>query len=461
MQKSLRLQVLTRLLIGTLVVILAYRVVARYAVRNTIYQQAHAEMQVGLEACQPLVKQHEEFLLCYKKANQESLTAALGDHLLLCSGGDTLNQQKERPACSEAQIQGVSWHDGAQANTFMQWAEPLFSHYEWLGQRADRGAQAPLLLMPTPAVERLVGQLWEVRDRHFSSVSPLIFLLLLLLGFWIIRVLLSPLNSLANSLGSLSANNFEAARVDSGNFVEFEKITAIYQDMCARLAESFEKERSFTAAAAHELRTPLTILRGTSERLIAALASTDPSQVLARNMGDEVERLIEISEKLLLLSRADAKALVLEREDFDLSRYLEEFSVDAQDFQRGLTIDRHVAPGLVWHCDPLLIKQLVQNLYTNAVKYNCPQGYILFNLVRSAGGFKFHITNASSNHPPDMASRAFDRFYRGDAAHNRGVDGLGLGLSICLEIAKAHGATLHFEVAADESVTVTLKGDMG
>ena len=457
MQKSLRVQVLLRLIIGAMIVIMAYRVVAKFAVHNTIYLQTRIEMQVGLDACMETVGQRKDFVACYTRVNQRSLTAAVADDLQFCQDRSTHTGHGDIAACTEAQLGKTLWLDDPQAHTFVEWLKPLLSRYEWLGQRPSPGAQGPIMLLQTNAVERVAQQLWAVRDTHFTYVAPLIFVLLLLLGFWIIRTFLSPLESLAKSLGSLNASNFAATGVDSGNFVEFQRITTIYQDMCARLGASFDKERSFTAAAAHELRTPLTILRGTSERLIAQLAWTDTAQVLARNMGDEVERLIDISEKLLLLSRADARALVLKRQDFNLSRYLEDFAAEAQGFQSGITIAQDLAPGVVWNCDPVLVKQLIQNLYTNAVKYNRPQGHIHFQLQKSGAGFELQLTNTTAHLAPDTQARAFDRFYRGDAAHNRRVDGMGLGLSICLEIAKVHGASLTFVAESDESVTVTLQ----
>jgi two-component system sensor histidine kinase BaeS len=107
-----------------------------------------------------------------------------------------------------------------------------------------------------------------------------------------------------------------------------------------------------------------------------------------------------------------------------------------------------------------LAKQLIHNLYTNAVKYNILHGLIAFKLQRSQGDFELCITNTSFAVSPEMATRVFHRFFRGDASRNRQIDGLGLGLSICLEIAKAHQGALTFEVANEDLVTLTLRAPL-
>ena len=120
------------------------------------------------------------------------------------------------------------------------------------------------------------------------------------------------------------------------------------------------------------------------------------------------------------------------------------------------TCDQRVgAVNIVWRCDKTLMSQLIHNLYVNAVNYNLPNGWIHISLKRVEGGFELTVENPTQDAPSDLAERAFDRFYRGDASHTRRVDGLGLGLSICQEIAKLHHSTLSIWVT--ERYTVLAK----
>jgi signal transduction histidine kinase len=271
-----------------------------------------------------------------------------------------------------------------------------------------------------------------------------------------IGLVMSPIRTLENSLKRLSADNLDSADAVESKFKEFDGITKIYRDLRLRLDESFRKARNFTAYASHELKTPLTILRGNAERLIAELPVGAPTQLRARHMADEVERLIDITNKLLTLSRADSKVLLTQREDFKLSGFLEQLAEDAAAFQDDLRIEADITPGVIWHCDPVLVKQLVHNLYSNAMKYNRPQGHIGFKLQRLGDALALTITNTSGPLSADLATHAFDRFYRGDASRNRGVDGLGLGLSICQEIANVHRGTLRFLVLDQNTAALTL-----
>jgi two-component system sensor histidine kinase QseC len=125
-----------------------------------------------------------------------------------------------------------------------------------------------------------------------------------------------------------------------------------------------------------------------------------------------------------------------------------------------LKISSTIAPHVIWRCDKTLAHQLIHNLYANAVNYNQAHGWIHVTLEQEDGAFKLSVENPTSDIPADLSERAFDRFYRGDASHARQVDGLGLGLSICLEIAKLHKATLALTVTEKQTVMATLSAPL-
>jgi signal transduction histidine kinase len=189
---------------------------------------------------------------------------------------------------------------------------------------------------------------------------------------------------------------------------------------------------------------------------IAELPSGSSAQIRLRLMGEEIERLIDITEKLLLLSRADSDSLKLDTTEINFSDVIFQMVEDAQLFQSNLSIKSHIEPQILWRCDKNLVYQLIQNLYVNAVNYNVPNGWIDFQLKRHNGSLEFSISNPTQEVVKDLTGRAFERFYRGDSSHTRQVDGHGLGLSLCIEIIHLHHGRISMTTEQGSVVKVTL-----
>jgi len=173
-------------------------------------------------------------------------------------------------------------------------------------------------------------------------------------------------------------------------------------------------------------------------------------------MGEEIERLIDITEKLLLLSRADSDSLKLDMSEINFSDVVLQMVEDAQLFQSNHSITSNIEPKVLWRCDKHLVYQLIQNLYVNAVNYNLTNGWIDFQLRQHHGSLEFSISNPTQEVVKDLTGRAFERFYRGDSAHTRQVDGHGLGLSLCIEIIHLHHGRIVLTTEEGNVVRVTL-----
>jgi signal transduction histidine kinase len=238
------------------------------------------------------------------------------------------------------------------------------------------------------------------------------------------------------------------------DYQEFEAFTNVFEDLRGRLHNSFLQSHRFSADASHELRTPLTILRGHVELGIAELPAGSEAQIRLRLMGEEIERLIDITEKLLLLSRADADSIKLDMSNVNISELLDQMVKDARLFQSDLTITSNIQAQVVWRCDAQLIRQLIQNLCVNAVNYNLPSGWIDCQLHAQDGNLELTISNPTHEVVQDLSGRAFERFYRGDSAHTRHVDGHGLGLSLCIEIIHLHHGRISLTSDANQIVHV-------
>jgi two-component system heavy metal sensor histidine kinase CusS len=157
---------------------------------------------------------------------------------------------------------------------------------------------------------------------------------------------------------------------------------------------------------------------------------------------EEVQRLTVIIRRLLLLSLADAGRLKVHFGPLDMGAFLESIIDDVEILAPGLHVNRELAADIRVEADAALLQQAVQNLANNAIKYNVPDGRINFELFRHEGKIRFTVSNTSKGIAEEDRKRVFHRFYRGDPAHSREVDGLGLGLSLTREIVRSHHGTL-------------------
>lgn len=318
------------------------------------------------------------------------------------------------------------------------------------------GAEDIFLSVPAQSLEDYVAIIWDIRDKVVSSILPVVFTCVVLLSVFMSYSLIRPLEILRDRLITLESKDLAVPIKTKSNFTEFQDFVDVFNALRERLEASFLQASRFSADASHELRTPLTILRGYIERAIADAEEGSVQQIRLSQMSDEIERLILITDKLLLLSRADSGSLPLSLKQINLSDMLNELVMDANIYQDKVKVNAQIENSILWYCDEQLIRQLINNLYTNAINYNKTEGWVNINASQSNDQVTLTVVNSSENISSTSIPRLFERFYRGTESHERSVDGFGLGLSLCQEIARLHKAHLSIDVNASSEVTVTL-----
>lgn len=230
---------------------------------------------------------------------------------------------------------------------------------------------------------------------------------------------------------------------------EIGRLASTFNEMIAKLQESFRQVKRFTADASHELKTPLTILRGEVEVGLKKKRNLgEYRQILASNL-EEIDRMSRIVDDLLTLSRADMGEFKLEREEVDLSCLAREVWEDLQLLaqEKGVHLQYMNDGFSKVEGDPLLLRQLILNLVENGVKYT-PSGGEVELRVRGSLEKKTVIIQVSDTGvgiDQEDLERVFDRFFRVDKARLRKTGGTGLGLSICRWIAQAHQGQIGVE----------------
>jgi signal transduction histidine kinase len=261
-------------------------------------------------------------------------------------------------------------------------------------------------------------------------------------GAWVLAgQALRPVRQLSQSISQVTAQGLHQ-RLPADPDPEFAPLITAFNAMLERLERSFHQASRFSGDAAHELKTPLTILQGELERAMQQVETGSAAQQTLGQLLDQVHQLSSIVRKLLLLSLADAGQMSIQRQPVDFSALVRDQLDDLSLLAPDLAVSAEIEPGVMVAGDRDLLGQLVQNLITNAAKYNRPQGWVRVQLQPLPSQVHLTIANATTSLTATEASRLFDRFYRGQTARDRPTEGLGLGLSLAREIARAHGGDL-------------------
>jgi signal transduction histidine kinase len=275
----------------------------------------------------------------------------------------------------------------------------------------------------------------------YTAAAPIVLIFIAFGAYWIAGRSLRPIARLTAVASAITAQKPGVRLPSVKSEDEVGSLTRVLNRMLERLEASYLQATRFSADASHELRTPLTVIRGEIEnRLRKGNLPRDIEDLLVSLM-EEAQRLEGITEGLLTLSQADAGNLQLEHERVSLSALIRlviedlEILASAQSVQ--VTAD--VADDIFVSANAKFLHQMLMNLGENAVKHNRPGGRIAVVLHSDANSIVVSISNTGEPIPKESQGSIFRRFYRSDRSRSRQVPGYGLGLSICWEIAHAHG----------------------
>ncbi|MCF3648386.1 ATP-binding protein [Synoicihabitans lomoniglobus] len=250
---------------------------------------------------------------------------------------------------------------------------------------------------------------------------------------------LKPIRDATAAAAHIGAGELSQRLPTSGNDDEIARFTEVLNAMLERIEKSYLQAKRFAGDASHELSTPLTVIKGEIERMLETHQLGPSAESGLLSAQQEVDRMHQIIDQLLLLARFDAGRSSPEKTTFDLSAMLGEMAedVDLLSAERELTVTANIEPHLMILGDPSQIRRLLLNLLANAVKYNRDAGRLDYTLQASGDHAQFIIRNTGNPIPADAMPRLFDRFFQVDQSH--ASRGSGLGLSLCREIARDHG----------------------
>jgi heavy metal sensor kinase len=293
---------------------------------------------------------------------------------------------------------------------------------------------------------------------------PLALMVAILGGQFLAHKALKPVDNITQTARIITSQNLNQRITPPRVKDEISRLIETFNEMISRLDQSFRQIKQFSSDASHELKTPLTILKGEVEVTLRKERSLQEYQQTLKSNLEEINRMSQIVEDLLLLSRADIGEIRLNKENINLTEILNEVVAQmdllAKSKRLRLSASNH-HQHLHMFGDALRIRELFINLIENGIKYTEEGGSIRITLTKEyqplvrneldeAEGekeefVKIIVSDTGIGIAKEDQERIFNRFFRVDKARSREEGGSGLGLSICRWIVEAHQGEIKVE----------------
>jgi heavy metal sensor kinase len=277
-------------------------------------------------------------------------------------------------------------------------------------------------------------------------------------GYMLARRALAPIERMTERAETITAERLSDRLPVSNPDNEMGRLATVFNATLARLEESFEQMRRFTADVSHELRTPLTAIRSVGEVGLRGRRDEAGYRAIIGSMLEEVDRLAGLVDRLLTLSRAETGVTTRSIEPVALKELAESVVADlavlAEEKSQQVVIEAHGSPrGLG---DRLMVRQALINLVDNAIKFAPAGTAIVIRVVESAGDATVDVIDRGPGVPTAAREHIFDRFFRASSAP-ADVAGTGLGLSIAKSAVETSGGALTLEQSDEHGSTFRIR----
>jgi heavy metal sensor kinase len=317
-------------------------------------------------------------------------------------------------------------------------------------EESGRIAGHPVIVRVLASEARIAQELWEF-FWLIGLAAPLVAGVAVLGGYHLVRRTLRPVDRLVAAANQISAERLNVRLPVANPDDEVGQIAQALNATLAKLEDSFERMRRFTANASHELRTPLTALRSTGQAALTASRGDEPSREAIADMVEDAEQLSRLLDVMLLLAQADAGAILVDRRPVDIDLLIadvaKECEVLAQEKCQQLRLE--CSAGII-AADPTVLRIAVANLLHNAIRYGPPSSPVDVRAFGDAARVTIEVHDSGPGIPPEHHAHLFERFYRVDPGRSRALGGTGLGLAMTRWSVEAHSGVVDI-VSAESS----------
>ncbi|MGJ3255145.1 MAG: ATP-binding protein [Alcanivorax sp.] len=311
------------------------------------------------------------------------------------------------------------------------------------------------------AIRDKLDQRFMGRQLRFIGWMLFVGVGLSLLVSWLLaRHLVAPILALSNHTRDLQEGHY-SARLETRRRDELGTLTEQVNQLAQRLDQGQQARQRWFSDIAHELRTPVAILQGELEAISDGIRPLSPEFI--KSLEGEVAQLTHLINDLHDLALADGGNLRYQFHRDDLADLLGEVidSYRNSFSQQAITLESDLPERADVDMDPVRIRQLLDNLLQNSLKYTANGGSLRITLTHPADHWELLLEDSAPGVPDEALPRLFDHLYRVESSRNRRTGGTGLGLAICQRIVQAHGGTIGAEHSplGGVRIRITLPGE--
>lgn len=287
-------------------------------------------------------------------------------------------------------------------------------------------------------------------------IDAVIIVLSVLVGFFISRKALSPIDSMTKQAREISTSNLGQRIIIEGPDDELSRLARTFNELIARLSKAYIMQNEFALNASHELSTPLSVIKGYID-LIDRWGKEDKSvfDEAILSIKNELHHMTGLLDALYMVSKTDNELIPIEKTEFCLDDLLQQVLKEYALVFEEETFEFQSESKQMVFGDPKLISQMVRALLDNSIKYNRHHSPIQI-LLRNGDMTELEIKDEGVGIPSGDLEHVFERFFRVDRARTKTIQGSGLGLSIVKWIVDMHHGTVRIDSELEKGTSVII-----
>jgi len=315
---------------------------------------------------------------------------------------------------------------------------------------ADRKEKIRILYaMLSPNIILQVGEAMESYSRFLDAFKGIFIATMTLLivvaagvGWFMARRAVSSVEAITRTAQKISGGTLQERVPVKARADEIDQLAVTFNQMLDRIQSLLKEIREMTDNIAHDLKSPITRIRGIAEVTLTTGKSITEYEAMAASTIEECDRLLDMINTMLMISKTESGIVEPSREEIDLKGLIEKacelFGPSAED--RGVTLSCSVPDRIRLVGDDQMIQRMLSNLLDNAVKYTPAGGSVTVSVSDTEMHVSISVQDTGIGISNDDLPHVFERFYRSD--RSRSESGIGLGLSLARAIARAHGGEI-------------------